>query len=88
MSLKLPPDLERRVQAVIDSGAYDTVAEMIRDGLELLLEAEETRQRRLERLRREIQEGIDQLDRGEYVDGEEFLKELRQTIAEMERPPE
>lgn len=34
-------------------------------------------QMKLEWLKREVQIGIDELDRGEYVDGEELLEELR-----------
>lgn len=34
-------------------------------------------QMKLEWLRREVQKGIDEADRGEVVDGEELLEELR-----------
>jgi hypothetical protein len=34
-------------------------------------------QMKLEWLKRAVQIGIDELDRGEYVDGEELLEELR-----------
>ena len=34
-------------------------------------------QMKLEWLKREVQKGIDELDRGEFVDGEELLEELR-----------
>ncbi len=34
-------------------------------------------QMKLEWLKREVQKGTDELDRGEYVNGEELLEELR-----------
>lgn len=76
MNVSLPPELERQIAEKVASGAYDSASEMVREGLRLLLEADETRARRLERLRAEIQVGLDQLDRGEAISGEEVFAEI------------
>jgi antitoxin ParD1/3/4 len=49
--------------------------------LKALDEWEEAQQTKLELLRTEIQGGIDQLDRGEGVDGEEALQRIRARFA-------
>ncbi|HUG90098.1 MAG TPA: type II toxin-antitoxin system ParD family antitoxin, partial [Planctomycetaceae bacterium] len=57
--------LARCVQEQVETGAYEAPGEVVREALELLQERQEIRRLRLERLRQEIQAGIDQLDRGE-----------------------
>lgn len=59
MTVALPPDLEQFVENEIASGRYGSEDELLCDALRLL------RARRLQRLRKEIRIGIDQLDRGE-----------------------
>ena len=64
MNVTLTPELEQIVAERLRSGLYQSVNEVIRDGL-LLLGAEDERARKHEELKREIQKGIDSLDRGE-----------------------
>lgn len=65
MNVSLTPELERFVTSKVESGMYHTASEVIREGLRLLKEREEVHQRKLIELRREIQIGTDQADRGE-----------------------
>ena len=46
----------------------------MREALRLLFEADELKARRLEQLNTDIKVGLDQLDRGEGVDGEQFRR--------------
>ncbi len=71
MNVSLTPELERWISGKVEAGRYKSASEVVRDGLRLLQEKEEEREVRLETLRREIQVGLDELDRGEAVDGEE-----------------
>lgn len=64
MNVSLTPELEQYVNGKVQSGLYHSASEVIRDGLRLLKEKEELHQRKLVELRREIQIGIDQADRG------------------------
>ncbi len=79
MNVSLTPELEKYVASKVESGLYQTASEVVREGLRLLKEKEELHQRKLEELRREIQVGIDQADRGELspMDAEGTLKRLR-----------
>ena len=70
MDISLTPELERRIAETVASGRYPDANAVIRAGLERLLEADKDRAEALERLDAMIQAGIDQLDRGEGIDGE------------------
>ena len=64
MNVSLTPELESLVQEKVKSGLYNSSSEVIRDALRLLQEQDQLRQIRLENLRKEIQIGIDQAERG------------------------
>ena len=56
--------------------ASSSASEVIRAGLRLLQEQDELRQIRLHELKREVREGLDEIERGEVVDGDEVFQEL------------
>jgi antitoxin ParD1/3/4 len=64
MNISLTPELEQYVNGRVQSGLYHSASEVIREGLRLLKEKDEVHQRKLQELRREIQIGVDQSDRG------------------------
>jgi antitoxin ParD1/3/4 len=57
----LPPELQQFVEQELASGRYRSVDDVICDGLRLL------RERKLHELRREIDAGLEQLERGEGI---------------------
>jgi antitoxin ParD1/3/4 len=65
MNVSLTPELEQYVNQKVESGLYHSASEVIREGLRMLKERDEIHQRKLEALRREIQIGIDQAERGQ-----------------------
>jgi antitoxin ParD1/3/4 len=65
MNISLTPELEKYVSGKVQGGMYHSASEVIREGLRLLKEKDELHQKKLEDLRREIQIGIDQADRGQ-----------------------
>ena len=67
MNVSLTRELEKLVNAKVQSGMYSSASEVIREALRLLNDREELRRRKLEDLRREIQIGLDQVNRGEVV---------------------
>lgn len=77
MNVSLSPELERLIEEKVKSGMYNSASEVIRAGLRLLQEQDELRQIRLQELRREAQKGLEQIERGEVVDGDEVFRELR-----------
>lgn len=80
MNVSLTPELERRIAEKIDSGLYTSASEVVREGLRLLFETEELRERRLGQLRADIRRGLDQLDRGEDIPGEKLLAEVTERL--------
>ncbi len=78
MNISLTPELERLVDEKVKSGRYASASEVIREGLRLLEEREELKQQRLVEVRRKIDRGIDQLDRGLGIPGTEARARLRQ----------
>lgn len=76
MNVSLTPELERRIAEKVESGLYNTASEVVREGLRLLFSEDEQKTRNLARIRAEIQSGLDQLDRGEVLDGEAVRAEL------------
>lgn len=67
MELALPKGLADFVREQLDSGLYDSPDEVYRDGLRLLKERRDGEALKLERLRRDLAAGIEQLDRGEGI---------------------
>ncbi len=65
MNVSLTTELEKYVSDKVESGMYHSASEVIREGLRLLKEKDEIHNRKLADLRREIQLGIDQADRGQ-----------------------
>jgi antitoxin ParD1/3/4 len=81
LNVSLTPDLEQFVSSMVASGRYQTASEVIRQGLRLLQDQETTRQAHLDRLRAQINFGIDQANRGELLDGEDVFDELERRFA-------
>ena len=85
LNVPLSADHERFVEQSVTSGRYLTHAEVIAEGLDLLREREAARAAAIAELRREIQVGADEADRGELLDGEEVFAELERISAERRR---
>lgn len=77
MNVSLTSELEQFVNEKVQSGMYFSASEVIREGLRLLKEHDEIRSRRIEEIRQKIDHGLEQLERGEFVDGEEAFRKLR-----------
>lgn len=82
MNVSLTPELEKLVDRKVASGMYNSASEVVRDALRLLVERDELRERRLQALRSDIQAGLDHLQNGETVQGDEAFDILRRRSAE------
>lgn len=76
MNISLTPTLEEFVQHKVTSGLYNSASEVIREGLRLLEDKEKYKEMKLQELRKEIQKGIDSLDRGEGIPLEKVFDDL------------
>lgn len=86
MNISLTPELERRISQKLESGLYTTASEVVREGLRLLFEGAQTHEARLARLEADIAVGLDQLDRGEGLEGEQVRDALTARIDTRRRP--
>lgn len=81
MSFPLPPEFERAVVDRVASGQYASADDVLAAALRALEHAEVE----LDTLRREVQVGIDQVERGQVVDGEEAIAWLKGRIGRRVR---
>jgi len=83
------PEQQRFIEASVRSGRFRDVGEVLRHGLELLRAHEAAERRRYEAwladTRQKVQEGLDALDRGEWVDGEEVARHMDEVLEECRR---
>jgi antitoxin ParD1/3/4 len=70
MNIEIPSEFGPFVQQMISSGNFRDEKEMLIEGLRLL--------KSRERLREEVNAGIEQLESGQGLDGEEVLLRLEQ----------
>ncbi len=84
ISVSFTPQQAEFLAACVASGRYQSTSEVVREGLRLLEDRQQRRQAELERARALIQEGADQLDRGEIVDGESFFREWDEELDALE----
>lgn len=66
-TVKLTEHFDSFVQAGIESGRYADVNDVIREGLRLLEQREAEDKAKLEWLRGAVQEGMDDINRGQYT---------------------
>lgn len=85
INISITPELAAFVRAKVDSGMYTGVSEVIRDGLRLLRERDELNARRRADVQDAIDEGRAQMERGEYVTGEQAREHFRSRSAERRR---
>lgn len=84
MNVSLTPDLERWVSQTVEGGRYRSASEVVREGLRLLQQREEEHAVRLAALRSDIQLGLDELECGGGVDGEDAFDRITARIAKYE----
>jgi putative addiction module CopG family antidote len=59
MNISLTPHLEAMIREKVESGSYNSASEVVREALRLLEEEDQLRAVKMQRLRRDIQEGLD-----------------------------
>lgn len=77
------------IREMVESGRYGSAAEVILEGLALVRERELLRKAGQDWLKREVQIGIDQADRGELIPADEVFQGVRAELhakAAKQRP--
>ena len=85
MNVNLGPVLDQFVAELLKTGHYQTQSEVLREGLRLLKEREVSKQIWLTETRKAIAQGIEQADRGEFVDGPAVFEKIRRRSASVRR---
>jgi antitoxin ParD1/3/4 len=86
-NVNLTEHFDRYIQAGVASGRFSNASEVVREGLRLLEQREQEDKAKLEWLRAAVKEGIDDVERGDYVtlrsDREinDFMRQLRKEAA-------
>lgn len=76
-NIALSPKLDRFIQRRVDSGRYQSASEVVRDGLRLLEERERERSVALTELRKKIGVGYTQILKGQTLDPDDVLAEIK-----------
>jgi antitoxin ParD1/3/4 len=85
MNVSLTKELEQLVDDKVKTGRYLSASEVVREALRLLEERDRIKEIRLQELRSEVNKGLDQLNGGESIDGEEVFRKLLAKTASRRR---
>ena len=80
MNVHLTPELEQLVQSKVQSGRYNSASEVVREALRLMEQKDELRTIQLQELRKRMDKGLAQAERGEGADGEVFMQGLLEDL--------
>lgn len=75
MTVTLTSEQEKFIAERMNKGGYSSPEKVLDEGLKLI-QAKEEYERRLAELRQDLQIGIDQISRGEVMDGREVFDRL------------
>ena len=77
MQLNLPPDLETLINKRLSSGAYTNVEDVLRHALEAQDAEESWTDEERRALSAHIEEGYQQAERGQLIEGEQGRREIQ-----------
>ena len=80
MNIQIKPELEEIIAAQIATGRYTNPEDVISKALKLLLEWDKGYQNWVEETREKVDIAIEQLDRGEGIDGDVVISQLRDKL--------
>lgn len=78
MNVTLTPELEKFINARVESGRYHSASQVVREALRLLEERDQERQTQLTEFNRELSRRLDMLDAGHYLDPEQVRARFQQ----------
>lgn len=84
MNVSLTPELDHFINEQVKSGRYRSASEAVRAAIRLLQEREEEREAKLAALRKAVERGVEELDRGEGISGAQVFDEILAGLAREE----
>jgi antitoxin ParD1/3/4 len=85
MNILLDADQTAFIQTQLQSGQFTTPEAVIATALQLMAEQQAEYQVWLEETRVKIKEGMEDIQRGDVVDGETFMAELQQKLEQKKK---
>ena len=80
LNVSLTPEAQTFIQQQLTNGKYRSTDEVLLAGLELLAAKDASEQVRYADLRREIEVGLAEAERGELIDGTEVFERLQRKL--------
>lgn len=80
--MSIPDDLRSFVREELARGRYRSLEEILAEGLRVLRDREAFIDKHRDELRSQIAAGVAQAERGELVDGEEAMEQIRRELLE------
>lgn len=77
MNVSLTSELERLVQARVESGRYNSASEVVREALRLLEDHDRARSAQLQEFNEQLQRCLTSLDRGEHANPAAVRRNLK-----------
>jgi Arc/MetJ-type ribon-helix-helix transcriptional regulator len=77
VQLNVPPDLETLINKRLSSGGYETVEDVLRQALEAQDAEESWTEEERQALSAHIEEGYQQAERGELIDGAQVRRDIK-----------
>lgn len=81
-NISFTPEQAQFVDQRVEEGRYQSASEMVREGLRLLEQREREQAARIDAMRSMILQGVDELDRGESLDGPQTMREARARLTD------
>jgi antitoxin ParD1/3/4 len=80
MNITLNNEQVELIQAKINSGKYQTIEQVINEALQLLEQRDREDQKWVQETRKKVDEAIEELRRGEGIDGELVIAQLQEKL--------
>jgi putative addiction module CopG family antidote len=79
MTIELPRELEELVRSRVERGDYASLERLVREAVERLLDQDEDER---EELQQAVEEGLRDIERGDYAEYDEHTKDLAKDVHE------
>jgi antitoxin ParD1/3/4 len=83
MNITLSPEQEQFIQSQIATGKYTNIQQVIDSALKLLEKQDQNYEQWLDETRQKVKVGLEQLERGDKVDGEVVIAQLEAKFKRM-----
>jgi antitoxin ParD1/3/4 len=77
MNISLPPDVGALIRAKLETGCYATAGDVLREALRQMRKREDDREHLIAELNAMIDDGLQQIARGETIPVDEAIAEIR-----------